>query len=162
VRLWRISNYADLSGVGGLKASGRWHEKGTHAVYVADHPASALLEVMVHLELDFDDLPITYQLLEIDLPSNVAVETVSLTDVEKISLGWKSDPKIARGLLARWFHEKRTAVVAVPSAIIPYGINYIINPQHADAAQLKVVHSARYPHDQRLFGGSRNTAAGFI
>lgn len=26
--LWRISNYPDLSGKGGLEAEGRWHSRG--------------------------------------------------------------------------------------------------------------------------------------
>jgi len=76
VRLWRISNYSDLSGPGGLKASGRWHEKGRHVVYTSDHPASALLEAMVHLEIDFEDLPDTYQLLEIDVPDDDGIAFV--------------------------------------------------------------------------------------
>ncbi|MBR0702305.1 RES family NAD+ phosphorylase [Bradyrhizobium diazoefficiens] len=160
MRLWRISNFADLSGLGGLKASGRWHEKGRHVVYAADHPASALLEVMVHLEIDFEDLPTTYQLLEIDLPDDVALEAVSVADVEKISTGWKSEANITRGLLVPWFEDKRTAVVEVPSAIIPFGQNYIINPAHKDAARLTIVHAALYPHDLRLFGAARSTATG--
>lgn len=80
--------------------------------------------------------------------------------VEKISQGWKDDPKITRGLLAPWFEEQRTAVVAVPSAIVPVGTNYIINPQHRDAVKLTVVHAARYPHDLRLFGARPKTSTG--
>ncbi|HXH47142.1 MAG TPA: RES family NAD+ phosphorylase [Bradyrhizobium sp.] len=56
MRIWRISNFDDLSGIGGLKTDGRWHDRGRHVVYAADHPASALLEVMVHLEIDVEGL----------------------------------------------------------------------------------------------------------
>ena len=50
MELWRISNYADLSGAGdGLLAAGRWHTRGRRIVYLADHPASALLEMLVHM-----------------------------------------------------------------------------------------------------------------
>jgi len=48
MELWRISNYADLSGGGGLQAAGRWHTRGKRIVYLADHPASAVLEMLVH------------------------------------------------------------------------------------------------------------------
>jgi RES domain-containing protein len=152
VRIWRISNFSDLSGVGGLRADGRWHERGRHAVYAADHPASALLEVMVHLEVDFEDLPASYQLLGIDVPDNLAVATVSLTDIEGISRDWADDPRVTRGLLRPWFNEARTAMVSVPSVIVPFAQNYIINPRHKDAGRLRVAHVARYPHDPRLFG----------
>ncbi len=151
MRLWRISNYNDLSGLGGLKASGRWHEKGRHVIYAADHPASALLEVIVYLEIDLEDMPNNYQLLEIDVPDNVTFETTTLADMERISNDWRGDPKITRGILAPWFDDTRTAVIAVPSAIVPFANNYLINPLHADAARVRVVHAARYMHDQRLF-----------
>jgi RES domain-containing protein len=152
VRIWRISNFDDLSGVGGLKADGRWHDRGRHAVYGADHPASALLEVMVHLEIDFEDLPTTYQLLGIDVPDDVAVETLSLTDIERISQDWADDPRVTRGLLRPWFDEARTAMVSVPSVIAPFAQNYVMNPTHNDAARIRVSHVARYPHDPRLLG----------
>lgn len=152
MRIWRISNFDDLSGIGGLKADGRWHDRGRHAVYAADHPASALLEVMVHLEIDVEDLPTSYQLLGIDVPDNLAVETVSLPDIEKISRDWADDPRVTRGVLRPWFDETRTAVVSVPSVIVPFAQNYLINPRHADAARVRVSHVARYPHDVRLFG----------
>ncbi len=152
MRIWRISNFDDLSGVGGLKASGRWHDRGRHAVYAADHPASALLEVMVHLEIDFEDLPTTYQLLGIDVPDDLAVEAFSLTDIERISQDWVDDPRITRGLLRPWFDETRTAMASVPSVIVPFAQNYVINPRHKDAARIRVSHVARYPHDIRLFG----------
>jgi RES domain-containing protein len=42
-------------------------------------------------------------------------------------------------------------VVAVPSAIMPFAKNYLINPRHKDAARISVVQAARYPHDRRLF-----------
>ncbi len=76
MRLWRISNYADLTGAGGLTSSARWHSRGTKIVYLADHPASALLERLVHLEIDPEDLPSAYQLLAIEVPDHLAVERV--------------------------------------------------------------------------------------
>lgn len=152
MRIWRISNFGDLSGVGGLKADGRWHDRGRHTVYAADHPASALLEVMVHLEIDFEDLPTTYQLLGIDVPDDLAVEMVSQTDIEKMSKDWADDPRVTRSLLRPWFNEARTAIVSVPSVVMPFAQNYIINPRHQDAARIRVSHVARYPYDLRLFG----------
>jgi RES domain-containing protein len=58
---WRISNYADLSGQGGLYAPGRWHNQGIPVVYCGDHPGSALLEILVHVDLS--DIPTSFQLL---------------------------------------------------------------------------------------------------
>ena len=59
--LWRISNYADLLGIGGMTASARWHTAGQSIVYLAETPSAALLEVFVHLETDEDHRPDAYQ-----------------------------------------------------------------------------------------------------
>lgn len=75
MELWRISNYADLSGIGGLRAAGRWHSRGRRIVYLADHPSSAMLEMLVHM--DRDDIPRTYQLLRASVPEDIVVETVA-------------------------------------------------------------------------------------
>jgi RES domain-containing protein len=74
MELWRISNYPDLSGIGGLRAAGRWHSQGRRIVYLADHSSSALLEMLVHMDRDL--MPATSQLLRIVVPADIAVETV--------------------------------------------------------------------------------------
>ena len=73
MELWRISNYVDLSGIGGLRAAGRWHSQGRRIVYLADHPSSALLEMLVHMDRDL--IPPTYQLLRVAVPDDINVET---------------------------------------------------------------------------------------
>ena len=64
-RLWRISNYADLSGTGGLRFHARWHTMGSLIVYCADHPAAALAEYLVHL--DPEDFTEAFNLLTIEI-----------------------------------------------------------------------------------------------
>jgi RES domain-containing protein len=106
MELWRISNYADLSGIGGLRAAGRWHSQGRRIVYLADHPSSALLEMLVHM--DGDPLPATYQLLRIVVPADTAVETI---DAE-LPANWRSQTLTSREIGNRSFY-KRTSTGAV-------------------------------------------------
>ncbi len=73
MRFWRISNYADLSGEGGRLAAGRWNRLGRRIVYLAEHPALALLETLVHLEIDAEDMPNRFRLLSIDAPDGIAL-----------------------------------------------------------------------------------------
>jgi len=75
--LWRISNYADLSGEGGRGFSARWHIEGRLIVYLADSPAGAMLERIVHMmdvDIDVDGdgiLPRFYQLLKVSVPTSL-------------------------------------------------------------------------------------------
>ena len=72
--LWRISNFADLKGIGGLRAPGRWHFAGQPVVYLAEHPAGALLETLVHQEIGGTaDLPDTYQLLKVEVDDGITI-----------------------------------------------------------------------------------------
>src|SRR6185295_17519720 len=128
MRLWRISNHASRSGDGGLYASGRWHTRGRRVVYLADHPASALLEVMVHLEIDAEDLPTHYQLLGVDIPG--ALRTTTLKESE-LPQGWRESAEHTRTLGDNWLREAPAALLRVPSAIVPDAGNYLLNPAHA-------------------------------
>jgi RES domain-containing protein len=148
MRLWRISNHADLSGEGGLLASGRWHSRGRRIVYLTDHPASALVEILVHLEVDPEDLPVSYQLLAVDLSDAVSFETIR---EDGLATDWHARANLTRDIGDQWLHENRTALLRVPSAIMPFALNWLINPVHADAATARIAEIIRTPFDPRLF-----------
>jgi RES domain-containing protein len=151
MRLWRISNFADLSGEGGRRAEGRWHERGRPVVYLAEHSALALLEVIVHLEIDPDDLPKNYQLLEIEVADAVSVEEFSRSDLDRQAPGWEFDAQISRRLTTPWFVQQRSALLRVPSVVVPRASNFLLNPLHLDAAKVEIITATRAEYDQRLF-----------
>jgi RES domain-containing protein len=147
MRLWRISNHANLSGEGGLHASGRWHTRGRRVVYLADHPASALLEVMVHLEIDAEDLPTHYRLLGVDVPDDAPTASHNDSDLPE---GWREQKALTQALGDAWLREAPTALLRVPSAIVPDASNYLLNPAHADAARISIASAVRAAFDPRL------------
>jgi RES domain-containing protein len=146
LRLWRISNFADLSGEGGLVASGRWHSRG-RIVHLSDHPASALLEVLVHLEVDVDELPVSHQLLAVDFPDDLRLETIAM---DALPPDWRTRMVATRQLGNRWLNAGATALLRVPSAIVPYASNWLLNPSHADAGAEVIAETIRAPFDARL------------
>ena len=147
--LWRISNYLDLSGAGGLRAAARWHHAGAPIVYTASSPASALLEVMVHLELnDLTQLPDAYQLLQIEVPENFSI--LEINEAE-LAADWQKNIRLTREVGDRWLRGFASALLAVPSAIVPHTQNYLLNPAHADAKKIEITSHGSYPFDFRLF-----------
>ena len=149
MKYWRISNHADLSGRGGLRGGGRWHSPGRPVVYLAGHPASALLEVLVHLEIgDVDALPSGYQLLEVIASARVSV--VGLRS-QRLDADWRDDPGATRAIGDAWLAGGRSTLLRVPSALVPKVSNYVLNPLHPDAARLSIKSVAHYPFDRRLF-----------
>ena len=142
MRVWRISNFADLSGEGGLLIEGRWHFRGTPIVYCTDHPSTALLEILVHATRY--TVPDYYQLLEIEVPNDI--ETFAPT----IAMNWDRDTDETRRIGARFIADGIFALMNVPSVIMPKARNFLLNPAHADAGQIRIVETYRYPFDSRL------------
>lgn len=141
--LWRISQHADLSGVGGLYAGGRWHSRGQAVVYLADHPASCLLEMLVQ-GARLDAFPVAYQCLRVD-----AVD-VPIADVSGLPYRWRDEIRATRALGDAWLRSAATALLRVPSVIVPESSSYLLNPAHPDAARCQISSVIRFPLDPRL------------
>ena len=145
--LWRISNHVSLSGDGGLRTSGRWHTRGRRITYCALTPAAALLEILVHLEIELQDLPTRYRLLKIAAPDDIAVERLA---TDRLSLDWPQRNDITRAIGDDWLDRGPTALLVVPSAIVPETFNVLLNPMHQDATRMEIMTAGEHVIDPRL------------
>lgn len=146
--LWRISNYSSLEGMGGLHVSGRWHTKGKPVLYCSENPSTCLLEVIVHLEIDAEDRPNKFHLLQIEGPDELSVTTVM---PEELSENWPADPVATQRLGDRWLASRRSLLLKAPSVLIPKTWNVVVNPLHPEAAWLKISSAYEHAFDLRLF-----------
>jgi RES domain-containing protein len=144
MRIWRISNYADLSGIGGTLAAGRWHSKGRAILYTAEHPALALLEALVHL--DRSELPDRFQLLSIDIPESIAFQSPP----QNLLADWSQSTVESRSIGDRWLRDGASLLLRVPTALIPHAWNFLVNPEHPDIAAATIYSVDRAPFDRRL------------
>lgn len=142
--LWRISRHRDLSGVGGLRAAGRWHHAGRPIVYLAESPAAALLEVCVHTSAN--DVPPEFTLLRIEGP-DFETATIRVGDLPE---NWRTRLEVTRDLGSAWLERNKDILLGVPSAIVPETMNYLFNPSHSRAAEFQIADSMAYPFDPRL------------
>ncbi len=144
--LWRISRFHSLSGEGGRLYAARWNSAGNPVVYVASSPAGALVEILVHLELGDDEPPPPYTLLRIAIPSRLRASTLRVPAGE----AWKSDLTVTRKIGDNWLASQRSAIARVPSVILPHTHNYLLNPLHPDANDIRIVESEPFNFDPRL------------
>ena len=80
----------------------------------------------------------------------IVVGAVALADLPK---DWRQPGHLAcRAIGDTWLAEERTAVLRVPSAVVPEEPNYIINPRHRAAKGIQVVGRRRFAFDARLLG----------
>jgi RES domain-containing protein len=127
-----------------MLASGRWHTKGRRVVYCAQNAATALLETLVHLEIDIEDQPLGLRFLEIEAPDLLAMETANPQS------DWRTNLEKSRAVGDEWLQSGRTALLQVPSAVAPLSWNVLINPLHPDAVAIRIVRSHKHPLDARL------------
>jgi RES domain-containing protein len=146
--LWRISNHEALDGRGGLLASARWHTQGRPIVYLAASPAGALVEVLVNLELNAAHLPGNYMLLKAEAPDDIQV---SRLEVASLGECWRNDLTVTRNRGDEWLAGGESALLEVPSAILPDTFNVLLNPHHPEAARVRIVGQQVYPYDRRFF-----------
>jgi RES domain-containing protein len=147
VILWRATRHPSLDGNGGLRVSGRWHTRGRRIVYCAPNPTTALLELLVHAEIDLEDLPIAFRYLEIEAPD--ALATASAGAGVPIS-GGENDVERTRRAGDEWLRAGRTALLQVPCALVPATWNTLLNPEHPDSRQIRIVRTHRWARDPRL------------
>ena len=148
--LWRISNHLDLGGLGGERGDARWHTKapGKRIVYLAEHPALALVETIVNLGGRTNVLPEQFQLLRIDTPSEVKFQAIR---EDALTGEWRENFTETQAHGDRWLQKQTSALLAVPSAPSPESTNYLLNPLHPDAHKVSVSWSRWIRYDRRLF-----------
>jgi len=148
VILWRVSNYASLDGSGGFFVSGRWHTKGRPVVYCTFNPSTALLETLVHMEIDSEDRPEHFQVLRIEGPDTLSQERI---ETSMLPATWADDITATQSVGDDWLAEERSLLLAVPSALVPETWNVLVNPRHAEANLLKITLTYEHAFDARFF-----------
>ncbi len=153
IRAWRIvkGRHADpaFDGEGARVHGGRWTSPGRPAVYVSESRALATLEILAGLG-STSVIP-AYVLIGVDLDESlvVPVDRSALTD------GWDASPPTAasRSVGDSWLAKGTSAVLEVPSAIIPQERNYLLNPAHPDFRRIRTGAPEFFRMTSRVAGG---------
>jgi RES domain-containing protein len=154
VAVWRIAVEApayaanDLRGTGAKMTGGRWNTKGTPLLYGATNIALATLETVHYLRTG--GLPYNRYLVRIDVPDAVWNARQILAPLPG---GWDAIPA---GLASRtagdaWIRSGTSALLLVPSVIVPDEYNVLVNPFHPDAGALAATTIRRWLYDPRFF-----------
>ncbi len=151
----QVRGFDPLSGAGGLHRSARWHHKGRPILYAASSPGVALLEVLVH---ETSESFRERTLLQIELDDDL--ETVTAQRLLRLLADAPpgKPEQLTRDFGTHWLEEQRSLALIVPSIVMPYENNVIINPGHSRADSLRILHGDVISLDQRLIRslGSRS------
>jgi len=147
---WRITKQkhanSAFTGEGARLYGGRWNTPGTAMVYTAQSQALAVLEILVHL--DRAEILKAYVLMEVSFDAGLVEEL----DPAALPQNWKEDsaPAEVKALGDAWVANATSAVLRVPSVIVPGESNFLLNPNHPGFRKLKFGPPTPYQFDPRL------------
>ena len=127
-------------------ADGRWHTLGERVVYFGGSAAIVVLERLAHTDADL--LPGDLRLARFEFAQPVVDAKVD--EFGGLSANWTQDEDHTRLIGSRWRLVGSSCLLAVPSAIVPEEINFVLNPEHPDAKRLRLVRDRRFTFDSRL------------
>ena len=104
---------------------GRWNHKGNAVIYTAESRSLCALEILANA----DELADDYVATPIEMPDEL---------------------DITRDIGTNWQKALATAVLSVPSAVIPRERNYILNPAHPDFNRIRFSSPEPFYFDDRL------------
>ena len=146
---WRMVKETHSAGAfdreGARLYGGRWNSVGTRVVYASGSMALATLESLVHLN---PPVSFKYAAIRVEFDAHL-VETI---DVSSLPADWTEEPPppSTKMIGDRWVKEARSAVLELPSIIVPTEPNYLLNPEHPDFKLVKIGEPAPFAFDPRL------------
>lgn len=149
MKVWRLTRKDHVlpDGEGARLYGGRWNFPNTAIVYMSGTLSLAVLEYLVHLDTDL--IPNNVVSLAADLPTTVSVSTVAIAS---LPANWDTvinHPDV-QTIGTAWVAANSSAILQVPSAIIPAECNFLLNPKHPDFHKITWSSPTPFTFDSRL------------
>ena len=142
--------YADrpLDVTGTWLNGGRWNPPGVGILYTAEHPALALVEILVHMpQVPYDELP-AYRLFSLELPQ----DSQRVVDAVVLPPYWQENTyNRSQHLLVDWLAKPDVLALGVPSSVMPSSINYLLHPAHSSYNSIRIIDEKPLVIDPRLW-----------
>ena len=125
----------------------RWNSPGRFVLYTAGSRALACLENVVHRSSR--GLNQLFKTMVIVVPDNIMIEIIAEADLPD---SWHEfhNFHLTQQRGDEWLAGMKSAVLAVPSAIIPTEQNFLFNPLHPDFQKVKLLQTEDFVFDPRI------------
>lgn len=124
---------------------GRWNTHSSPVIYTSEHYSTAMLEKLVHANLV---MPANQHFIAITIPNGTSYEVFQTA----AHPGWDSrNETICKTFAQKWYDERRSVLLIVPSIPARIEHNFLINPVHPDAKVITHTLSEPVWWDERLY-----------
>lgn len=148
--VWRLTRKRHLdralTGEGARRFGGRWNSTGVAVVYTSESLELALLEALVHL--DVDSLPKDYWQLCFEVEDGLINEPP-----KRLPKGWDAPPPyrpVVQKVGDAWIRSGASLALRVPASVLPLRSNILIHPAHPQVGQVREIERARLAWPRRL------------
>jgi len=106
------------------------------------------LELFCHVEIN--SIPGDLVAIQVDIPDTLTIETVK---IESLPRDWRRypGPEALKDIGTAWASKVSTAILAVPSAVIPEERNYLLNPAHRQFKRIRIRKPVAFRFDARMW-----------
>ena len=135
-----------FTGEGARAYGGRWNLPGVPVVYAAHTRALAALESLAHF--GGAERRIEFVTFEIEFPDKLAAKL----DAAFLPRDWRNTEPGAstQKLGSEWQRSRRSAVLVVPSVLVPQEHCVLLNPEHPDIDKILIAYPEPFAFDARL------------
>ena len=139
-----------LDGVGARRVGGRWNSPGQAMVYCTSSLALAALEYFVHVP------PTMRQADRMPPLRAVGLTLLASAGIEYFPFRFGArfpDIEDSRSFGDDWLATHRTVALSVPSRVVPFEQNILLNPAHVGMVSVEVTEQFDFDFDSRLGQG---------
>lgn len=132
-----------FSGEGAAATGGRWNSRGVPVVYASSTLSLAVLESLVHL-----NPPVLFKYVAFPIEFDAAL----VASLASLPGDWAIEPPgpQSKSVGDAWARAHKSAVLAVPTVLIPAETNYLLNPAHPDFKKISIGKPRPFAFDRRL------------
>ncbi len=154
LQAWRLAREARaddaFTGEGARLYGGRWNPVGTLATYLSATRSLAALEVLVH---QAERIPAgKFLFFEVRFPESL----VTKVSESELTPNWRTFPpqKATIEIGREWIASHKSAVLEVPSILIPEESNFVLNCEHPRAGEIEIRDPQPFSFDPRFLNSA--------
>ncbi|HBI87546.1 RES family NAD+ phosphorylase [Sphingobacterium multivorum] len=144
IRKSRYANTLQASGV-----ANRWNKDDEYVIYTGESIALSTLELVAHRSSII--IKSDYKLLFIQLA--IEESDITVVTINNLPKNWKSIESYPalQEIGSKWYKERKSLLLQVPSALVPWEHNYLINTSHPKfSSKVSILSTEDYIWDNRL------------
>ena len=149
MEVYRISSKRYAQKLAASGSANRWNKRGELVIYAGSSRSLATLELVVYRNAIKPEIDYRVMIISI-ADSDTLVKNLTTNELPDNWRKFEAYPAL-QNIGSEWHTSRETLILKVPSAVIPYEHNYIINTEHEDFnANVQLVSTEDYFWDDRL------------